>query len=289
MKSMVLFSKANKTLCFLSTWQRDRLLWVVSLLILLGISGSGESHGAKIYKWTDKHGVIHFSDRRPQDLDNVEGVIEERELKETDENRKEPNVPGKTFSRSPVEFAANCTFTIKGNGKLGSGFFLSSKGYAATCKHVIENTANPVVILNDRRELGMKVISTSHEHDLALILVMMPDKAPYLRSREPETLVPGERLFAIGSSVGLQATVTDGVFTGFRQIAATQEKVIQFSAPINPGNSGGPLIDEKGQLVGVVSSKYVVKEGMPVSGVGFALPSSLLEREFSEYISTEKE
>jgi len=262
---------------------------MVPLLALLGTSASGESHSGKIYKWTDKRGVIHFSDREPQDLEDVKGIVEERELKETGQDRKEPKAPGKPLSRSPVEFAANCTFTIKGNGRLGSGFFLSSKGYAATCKHVIEDTLNPVVILNDQRELGMKVISTSNEHDLALILVMMPDKAPYLRPREPETLVPGERLFAIGSSVGLQATVTDGVFTGFRQIVPTQEKVIQFSAPINPGNSGGPLIDEKGQLVGVVSSKYVVKEGMPVSGVGFALPSSLLEKEFSQYISNEKE
>jgi S1-C subfamily serine protease len=77
--------------------------------------------------------------------------------------------------------------------------------------------------------------------------------------------------------------VTDGVFTGFRTIEAAKGELIQFSAPVNPGNSGGPLVDEKGQVVGVVSLKFLSQQGMPVSGVGFAVPSAQIKEEYGTY------
>ncbi len=96
-----------------------------------------------------------------------------------------------------------------------------------------------------------------------------------------------ERLFAIGASVGLQATITDGVFTGFRKLSPTHSQVIQFSAPVNPDNRGGPLVDEKGRAVGVVSMKYHKRRGVPVSGVGFGFLSSHVEEEYSHYLPKE--
>ncbi len=93
-------------------------------------------------------------------------------------------------------------------------------------------------------------------------------------------MVPGERLFAIGTSAGLQSTVTDGVFTGFRKIMPREERYIQFSAPINQGNSGGPLVDSQGRVIGVVSMKTISAAGVPVTGVGFAVSAADFLEEF---------
>mgnify|MGYP000029008481 CR=1 FL=1 len=79
-------------------------------------------------------------------------------------------------------------------------------------------------------------------------------------------------------------SVTDGVFTGFRTVEAAKGSFIQFSAPLNPGNSGGPLVDESGAVVGVVSLKFLSQQGMPVSGVGFAVPSAQIKEEYGTYL-----
>jgi len=123
----------------------------------------------------------------------------------------------------------------------------------------------------------------SNKYDLALLMVTNDQTITRLNPRDPNSMAPGERLFAIGASAGLQSTVTDGVYTGLRSLRSMDERVIQFSAPINQGNSGGPLIDEKGQFVGVVSWKYMSRGGLPVSGVGFAVPSSYILEEYGAY------
>ena len=149
---------------------------------------------------------------------------------------------------------------------------------------MVEDDQDHMAILNDQNEFPVGVVSTSDRYDLALIMVITPQKTPFLSIRDPLTMTPGERILAIGSSVGLQSTVTDGVFTGLRKKVSTEDNVIQFSAPINPGNSGGPLIDEKGNVIGIVSWKLISKKGIPVTGVGFAVPSGYLVEEYSAYM-----
>jgi len=145
-----------------------------------------------------------------------------------------------------------------------------------------------VALLRNHSEFPISVISMSARHDLALLLVLYAKNTPFLSLRDPHTLVPGERLFTIGASAGLDSTITDGVFTGFRKMRKSGEVVIQFSAPVNRGNSGGPLIDEKGEVVGVVSMKYSKMNGVPVSGVGFAVLSSQVIEEYRSYIEGQK-
>jgi len=157
-----------------SVLQTSPFVSLICMVIFLSVSLPGSSYGTKIYKWVDKQGVIHFSDRMPENLDEVKGPIEERELAVPGRDMIPSKETRRNISRSPIEYAANSTFTIKGSARLGSGFFVSPKGYAATCKHVIEETSNPVIILNDQTKADMKVIMTSTEHDLALILVMAP-------------------------------------------------------------------------------------------------------------------
>jgi S1-C subfamily serine protease len=234
------------------------------LLFSILLVTSPLSLGGRIYKWVDERGVVHFSDRSPEWTDKVKGTIEEREL--TDPSPESGATPStsRLSARTPIEHAVN--------------------GYAVTCKHVVEEPSNYSALLNDKIEYSLTVISVSPAQDLAIVQIPASQKASYLSVRDARTLSPGERLFAIGASAGLQATVTDGVFTGIRQMPQTEEEVIQFSAPVNPGNSGGPLVDEKGQLVGIVSMRFESLKGVPISGVGFAVPSNRLLEEYRHLI-----
>jgi len=239
--------------------------------------------GGKIYKWVDERGVVHFSDQEPG-TDEAKGTIEEKEFRDPSSVEPTKDTVIRETSRNPIEYVTNCTFTIKGPKRTGSGFLISSGGYALTCKHVVEDVSNLVALMNDQQEAQLNVLFMSSKYDLALVQVMMPRKMPYLTIRDAQGLAPGDRLFAVGASAGLHSTVTDGVFTGFRTIDTAKGNFIQFSAPLNPGNSGGPLVDENGMVVGVVSLKFLSQQGTPVSGVGFAVPSAQIKEEYGTYI-----
>jgi S1-C subfamily serine protease len=263
------------------------MIFCFTLIFLWGLSTllfGAQSQAGKIYKWVDERGVVHFSDRPPDLPDKLKLVVEERELSDGEDLQKPSNLDAAPVARSPIEFVANCTFTIKGVKRMGTGFLISSTGYAATCRHVIEESGELTAIMSDQQEHQLNVISTSTKHDLAIVQVMTSRRTPFLMIREADDLVPGERLFAVGASAGLQATVTDGVFTAFRKLAEEKATLIQFSAPVNPGNSGGPLVDEAGKVVGIVSQKFRAHGEIPISGVGFAVPSDDLKGEFGNYL-----
>lgn len=252
--------------------------------VILCVFSGAPALAGKIYKWVDERGVVHFSDHRPDLSDGTQPTVEEREVSNQDETANKVQHESKPAARSPIEHVANCTFTIKSAEKVGTGFLISSRGYAATCRHVIEGSAELIALMSDQKEYPITVIASSNRFDLAVIQIMAPQRTPFLSLRDVDDLVPGERLFVVGASAGLQATVTDGVFTAFRKIDATPSDLIQFSAPVNPGNSGGPLVDESGKVVGVVSQKFMVQQGVPISGVGFAVPSSDLKEEYGDYL-----
>jgi S1-C subfamily serine protease len=261
-----------------------RYLAFFFLFLLVVLVFASPSAGGKIYKWVDEKGVVHFSDRGPESTDMIKGAIEERDLVEPSSATGEGASPSKLSAPTPIARAINGTFTIKSAKKIGTGFFISSNGYAVTCRHVVEEPASYSAVLNDKTEYPLTVLSVSPRQDLAVVQVPVPQKGSHLPLRDASTLSPGERLFAIGASAGLQATVTDGVFTGIRRMPETEEEVIQFSAPVNPGNSGGPLIDEKGRVVGIVSMRYDSLKGIPINGVGFAVPSARLLEEYGHLI-----
>jgi serine protease Do len=186
---------------------------------------------------------------------------------------------------NPVEYSKICSFVIKGENNLGTGFFISSNGFAITCKHVIEDDENHVAILSSQEEYPIGIIASSDKYDLAVILVTTPQKTPYLQLRDPFSMKPGDHVYAVGSSSGHKPTITDGLFTAIRKKLPTDDRTIQFSASINPGNSGGPLIDKHGKVLGVVSWKLVSSRGLPVADeIGFAVPSDYLIEEYGSYM-----
>lgn len=127
----------------------------------------------------------------------------------------------------------------------------------------------------DGAEYAVIKIAESNRHDLAL-LQLENYKTPYVDPGDIETIAHGDPLYAIGSPLNLDQTVTSGIFSGHRQ------NLIQTNAQINPGNSGGPLVNEDGAVIGVNTMKIAHKN---FEGLGFAIPIHIVFEEFSEYIS----
>jgi len=159
----------------------------------------------------------------------------------------------------------------------GSGFFVSSDGLILTNKHVVsDEQASYTVVTNDGKRYDATVLSRDPINDLAIIKIDIKD-APYLKLADSSQLRIGQRVIAIGNSLGeYQNTVTTGIISGIgRSITAGSTDgseqlsgVIQTDAAINPGNSGGPLLNTAGQVVGINTA--IDEQGQLV---GFALPA----------------
>lgn len=160
---------------------------------------------------------------------------------------------------------------------LGSGFIIHPDGYAITNAHVIQNETKLKGTVYEQGELDFRrlviedvvIIAVNNHLDLALVKLKHPDgKAfPTVPVQGMEDLSVGQQVFAIGSPLGLERTLSQGV------IATTQRSLdgltfIQTTAEINPGNSGGPLFNLKGEVIGVTNMKIPFGEGL-----GFAIPS----------------
>ncbi|MBN2417993.1 MAG: trypsin-like peptidase domain-containing protein [Deltaproteobacteria bacterium] len=257
-------------------------IFIIALLILF-FTGPNSGIAGETYKWVDKDGRIHFSDRAPDDHEAMPDIIRQNENDVKDTAQTAPEKSSET-EKNPLEHTAESTFTIRGTNSVGTGFFISPEGYAITCKHVIEENGSHYAVLHNQEEYPIGVIAKSTEYDLALVLVATHQRTPYLELRDPFSIKPGEKVYAVGSSAGLQSTITDGLFTGLRKHVPTDKRVIQFSAPVNPGNSGGPLIDNNGKVIGAVSFKLLSNNGVPVTGIGFAVPSDYIADEYSGYM-----
>ncbi len=257
---------------------------LLPVLLILFLSGVNLSIAGEIYKWVDKNGNVHFSDRAPEDVSLESEIIRRDDKTEIEDTVKTAgSIPAAT-GFNPLEHTAESTFTIKGSKTIGTGFFISPNGYAITCKHVIEEDGSHTAILHNQEEYPIGVISKSDEYDLALILVTTVQRTPYLELRDPFSMKPGEKVYAVGSSAGLQSTITDGLFTGLRKQMPEEKRAVQFSAPVNPGNSGGPLVDKDGKVIGAVSFKMLSNNGIPVTGIGFAVPSDYILGEYRGYL-----
>ena len=261
----------------------SRRILLLALLFLF-LSASNYNIAGVTYKWVDKNGKVHFSDRVPADPDVKPDIIEQNKNNGAQDNTNIVNEKPSETSINPLEHTAESTFTIKGSNTIGTGFFISPNGYAITCKHVIEENGRHTAVLHNQEEYSIGIVSKSTEHDLALILVTIYKKTPYLKFRDPFSMRTGEKVYAVGSSAGLQSTITDGLFTGLREHVPTEKRAVQFSAPVNPGNSGGPLVDKDGKVIGAVSWKLLSNNGIPVTGIGFAIPSDYILNEYRGYI-----
>jgi serine protease Do len=178
--------------------------------------------------------------------------------------------------RDLVKQLGEAVVQVRTPGGLGSGFILNEEGYLITNFHVIEGeTTISIEVyhqksgqLERRSYKQVRIIAMNKFADLALLKIEDED-APKFKSvllEGGDALAVGERVFAIGSPLGLERTVTEGIVsTKTRQMQGSL--YLQTNAQINPGNSGGPLFNLRGEVVGVTNMKMTFGEGL-----GFAIP-----------------
>lgn len=163
----------------------------------------------------------------------------------------------------------NRYFVRKG---VGSGFILESDGLIVTNNHVVAGATELKVTLPDGTKHKGKVVGKDPGTDLALVKIDAKN-LPTLPLADPATIRVGEMVVAIGSPLGLQHTVTSGILSAMNRDVSVNPRVnfLQTDAAINPGNSGGPLLNLKGEVIGVNTA--VAREGQ---GIGFAIPVSTI-------------
>ncbi len=154
---------------------------------------------------------------------------------------------------------------------LGSGFIISEDGYIITNNHVVADADDIVVKLSNRQEMKAKVIGTDERSDIALIKIE-GDDLPVAKIGTSKDLKVGQWVMAIGEPFGLDYTVTHGIVSALGRSLPDDTYVpfIQTDVPINPGNSGGPLLNMKGEVVGV-NAQIFSKSGGSM-GLSFSIP-----------------
>jgi serine protease Do len=158
----------------------------------------------------------------------------------------------------------------------GSGFIISKDGYILTNNHVIEDADVIKVSLSDNREFDARLIGADPLSDVALLKIDAPKNLPVVVLGDSDALEVGEWVIAIGNPFGLSQTVTVGVVSakGRSSVGINQyENFIQTDAAINPGNSGGPLINGRGEVVGINTALFSKTGGY--MGIGFAIPVNM--------------
>jgi serine protease Do len=152
---------------------------------------------------------------------------------------------------------------------IGSGFILSADGFVMTNAHVVEGAEEVIVTLTDSREYKAKIIGSDKRSDVALVKIDATG-LPAVRVGDVSRLKVGEWVIAIGSPFGLESTVTAGIVSAKSRDTGDLVKLIQTDVAINPGNSGGPLINMRGEVVGINSQIYSRSGGY--QGISFAIP-----------------
>jgi serine protease Do len=150
-----------------------------------------------------------------------------------------------------------------------SGFILNADGYVLTNAHVIEGAEEVTVTLADKREFKAKTIGVDKRSDVALVKIEATG-LPTVRIGDVSKLKVGEWVIAIGSPFGLESTVTAGIVSAKSRDTGDLLPLIQTDVAINPGNSGGPLINMRGEVVGINSQIYSRSGGY--MGISFAIP-----------------
>ena len=171
----------------------------------------------------------------------------------------------------------------------GSGFILDRQGHIATNYHVIADAQNVEVQTMDKHRFKARVIGKDQRHDLAMLQIDGGANLQPVTLAQSHDLTPGQKVFAIGNPFGLSGTMTTGIISAIRSVrdplGGNIENAIQTDAAINPGNSGGPLLNSRGEVIGI-NTMIASNPNQPVeqsAGIGFAIPIDTVRAVLSDF------
>ncbi len=219
----------------------------------------------KTIKDAMEYGLIEFMNSK-----NVIQLLHDKSQQKDEESFVELNIPKSDNYASNLPEAVKSSLTIKNKLGHGSGFLISNDGYIITNYHVISDTADLKVVMNDDSEYEVKIIRYSKIHDLALLKIEAKGFIP-IKINESNDFEIASEIYAIGTPLAedLSQTISKGIISGIRKISETS-KLIQTDASVNSGNSGGPIVNKSGLLIGVVSSKM---KSVGIEGLAFGIPA----------------
>src|SRR2546423_8889966 len=155
----------------------------------------------------------------------------------------------------------------------GSGFIIDKEGHILTNYHVIADARQVEVTLHNRKKYRATVVGNDRSHDLAVIQIKAPDLTPMVLG-DSRNLQVGQKVYAIGNPFGLSGTLTSGIVSSIRSVQEPNginiNEAIQTDAAINPGNSGGPLLNSRGEVIGI--NTMIASSVGQNAGIGFAIP-----------------
>ena len=165
---------------------------------------------------------------------------------------------------------------------IGSGFIWDAIGHVVTNHHVIMNAGALQVVMEDGRTYDAELLGSSPRHDLAVLRVSTQTQMCFcpVKPGDSSQVVPGQKVFAIGSPLGHDTTLTTGVVSALNRTLQGYGvdlfyAMIQTDAALNPGNSGGPLLNIRGEVIGInTEGRLLTRNGIPqfAEGMGFAVP-----------------
>ncbi len=210
-----------------------------------------------------------------EDQSNPEKIVLEKNDKIYTHGEK---LPTRSVSEL-VKEVGPATVQVRTPTGLGSGFLISSDGYVISNNHVISGDYKISIILYEQgaKELRkvtfekVELLAQSPLFDLALLKIHADREFPFVPLSEPNALEQGQEVFAVGSPLGLERTISQGIVSVRNRVVNSGMTLIQHTAQINPGNSGGPLFNRQGEVVGVNNLKIA---SAAVEGIGFAIPTA---------------
>ena len=244
------------------------------------------SRAFKLVAKIARPGVVHIrvsgGERGAMSEDEIEEYLRERLKDRPNEEQSDPNDPESGKKREDLrEQMRRWLQRMQPPPGAGSGIILDTAGHILTNNHVVAGRNDITVILHDEREFPAKVVGTDPKTDLAVVKIDAPDLHP-LKLGNSDEMEVGDWVIAVGSPFGLQHTVTHGIVSAVGRadimgVGIDYQNFIQTDAAINPGNSGGPLLNLRGEVVGVNTAIATHGDGVN-AGIAFAIPSNMALR-----------
>jgi serine protease Do len=188
--------------------------------------------------------------------------------------------------QDPFEFLFNRRMQ-RPEQSLGSGVIVSKEGHIISNHHVVAGMERIEVQLTDGRHLPAQVIGTDEGTDIAILKIDAPNLVP-LPLGDSDAVRAGQIVFAVGNPFGFQETVTQGIVSakGRRAVADSGIEFLQTDTAVNKGNSGGPLLNVRGEIIGINSAIYSTSSEMTWLGISFAIPSNVARRALESVLKT---